>query len=307
MNKQTTIAAASAAMPLTKADPTSPVFTVTESGDIAVKFGTSFLGRMYHGVEMVRFPETIREPGTDYAIVALDDGRLEIVRHLVKGIPNNALGGFHFAPGGNALARHGGDSVPAINPYSLWDRNFRPACADPRGMAQIEQTYGRRFWCDIYLLGVDHVTNGTSRFGVVIADGSDLPIDPSTAGKTLKRFDYATAVEVMAHHGKGLLSFEEFAAAAYGVMEKSSAEDDPERTGLDAVRTSKFGIMQATGNMWVWGHDGDPDEPRASIFGGGWFRDGLAGSRCAGVACYWPGRSHEYIGARGRSDHLQLG
>jgi hypothetical protein len=214
------------------------------------------------------------------------------------------LGGFHFAPGGNAAARAGGDDVPAINSYSVWDLNFRPACPDPRGMTLVD-TGGRKFWCDIYLTAADH-SDITSRFGVTIADGADLPNGTGTDGKKYKAFDYPTAVAVLASHGKGLLSVEEFFAAAYGVTEKSSADENPKVSGLDAPRTSKFGLMQATGNMWVWGHDGDPDEPRASIFGGAWLNGGDAGSRFAYLG-YWPGSSSDSLGARGRSDHLQLG
>jgi hypothetical protein len=120
-------------------------------------------------------------------------------------------------------------------------------------------------------------------------------------------FDYATAVTVMARHGKGLLSFAEFAAAAYGVTEKTAHTGDPQITKLDAPRTSKWGLMQAVGNLWVWGHDGDPDAPRASVFGGSWWYGGDAGSRCAFVAYRWPGDSDDFLGARGRGDHLQLG
>jgi hypothetical protein len=119
------------------------------------------------------------------------------------------------------------------------------------------------------------------------------------------RFDYETAVAVMAAHGKGLLSVDEFFAAALGVTEKTAANRDPKVTGLDAPRTSRFGLQQATGNLWVWGHDGDPDKPRASLFGGSWVSDGGAGSRYARVATSWPGDSAGYLGARGRSDHLQ--
>jgi hypothetical protein len=57
--------------------------------------------------------------------------------------------------------------------------------------------------------------------------------------------------------------------------------------------------------MWVWGHDGHPDMPRASIFGGSWLNGGNAGSRYANVD-YWPVFSYGHIGARGRGDHLQL-
>jgi hypothetical protein len=213
------------------------------------------------------------------------------------------IGGFHFTPGGSASARAGGDDIPAINPFSVWDRNFRPACADPRGMVRVESATIKPFWCDIYLTGVAHFSMGTSKLGVPIADGDDCPVDPST-GKAFRKFDYDTACKVMAHHGKGLLSFEEFACAAIGVTEKTAAASKPKITKLDAARTSRFGLMQATGNMWVWGHDGDPDEPRASLFGGSWIVADNAGSRYA-VVDFWPGSSSGSIGARGRSDHLQ--
>ena len=124
-------------------------------------------------------------------------------------------------------------------------------------------------------------------------------------GGTTKDLNYATAANIMALHGKGLLSLGEFFAAAYGVTEKTAAGDKPLLAGLDAARTSRCGLMQATGNLYVWGHDDDPDTPRASIFGGHWDSDEFAGSRYASVGD-WPGYSYEWIGARGRSDHLQL-
>ena len=168
-------------------------------------------------------------------------------------------------------------------------------------MALVEHN-GLRFWCDIYMLGVDHLTDGTSKHGVEIADGKSLPQAPEGEGRT-KKLDYPTAVAIYARHGKKLLGAEEFFAAAYGVTERSSADKDPNTTGLDAARTSRFGLMQATGNLWVWGHDGHPDEPRPSLFGGSWVDGGDAGSRCAGLV-YWPDASSDLISARGRCDHL---
>lgn len=302
MTIQTDVKAEAASPHLVKADPTSPVIRITESGGIVIKAGTVFCGKSYDEDEGVPLPSLV--PGADYVIAALNDGTLEIVRLTVGSVPDAVIGGFHFAPGSVATARRGGDDIPQINPYSLWDRNFRPACSDPRGMALIEGAHGHKFWCDIYLLGVSHIDDGSSRFGAKIVDGSSPPIDPAT-GKKLKRFEYQHAVDALAHHGKQLLSFEEFAHAAYGVTEKSAASEDPDITKLDAPRTSKFGIMQATGNLWVWGHDGDPDEPRASLLGGAWWSDGDAGSRYASVG-HWPADSYEDLGARGRSDHLQL-
>jgi hypothetical protein len=161
-----------------------------------------------------------------------------------------------------------------------------------------------KFRCDIYLLNTGHDANGTSSLGFTIADGKDLPAGAD--GIKVERFDYPTAVAVMARHGKSLLALDEFFLAMYGVTEKTARDGDPVITRCDPARTSKFGVMQATGNLWVWGHDGDPDEPRASIFGGSWWNGGIAGSRYADVDA-WPGNSHEGLGARGRSDHLQLG
>jgi hypothetical protein len=159
------------------------------------------------------------------------------------------------------------------------------------------------FWCDIYLLGAKHLDHGSSRFGVTIADGNDPPQNP--AGGTFAKCDFAAVSAVFKHHGKQLLGAEEFFAAAYGVTERAAAGTDPKITGVDAVRTSRFGLMQATGNMWTWGTDGHPDDPRPSLFGGSWIDGSNAGSRFAYLG-YWPGGSGGDLGARGRSDHLQL-
>ncbi|TAK50256.1 MAG: hypothetical protein EPO23_03355 [Xanthobacteraceae bacterium] len=296
--------AQAATSPLVKTDPTLPALEVIGRDGIAIRNAITFHGHAFGPDTLIDTSGCTMVPGVDCA-VALREGVLRLER--LTGIPTDPmiLGGFHFAPGGNAPARAGGDDIPAINPCSMWDRNFRPACPDPRGMKLDELPGGRRFWCDIYMTGVDHLINGTSAFGVTIADGDDPPQKPG--GKTrFKKFDYATACAVMAHHGKGLLSAEEFFAAAVGGTEQTACGEDPKVTGLDAARTSRSGMMQSFGSMWVWGHDGDPDNPRASMFGGSWVDGGYAGSRYAHVAYYWPDNSHDVIGARGRGDHLQL-
>jgi hypothetical protein len=285
---------------LIKKDPALPALLVTGRQAISIRADTTFNGRRFAKHTPIRTDEL--KPGADYA-VWVDGGISAISVTELTGIPEGGhlLGGFHFAPGGNAKACAGGDSAPAINPFSLWDLNFRPACADPRGMVLIDSP--RKFWCDIYLTGADHLNNGTSKFGVTIADGDDPPGDPE--GGRFPGFDYKTAVAVMKHHGKELLSLEEFFAAAYGVTEKTSCGREPKITALDVARTSKFGLMQATGNMWVWGHNGDPDMPRASVFGGSWRYVGSAGSRFADVG-HWPDYSGGGLGARGRCDPCGL-
>ncbi|MGD9766802.1 MAG: hypothetical protein AB7U62_04085 [Pseudolabrys sp.] len=291
---------------LTKADPALPALKVTGAHEIAIRAGTVFAGRAFTDDTIIARPEGGWAVGADYVVVVVGTDAPMAVKLVTAPVGDVHLGGFHVAPGGNASARGGGDDQPAINPFSCWDLNFRPSCADPRGMTLVELAGGRKFWCDIYLLGTKHLSDGTSKFGAVIADGNECPQRVDGDGN-YRRFDYDTARAVMTHHGKGLLSLEEFFAAAFGVTEKSTCDDEPERSALDAARTSKWGVIQATGNMWVWGHDGDPDLPRASLFGGSWLSDGGAGSRCAHVAYYWPDASHDSLGARGRGDHLQLG
>jgi len=290
---------------LIRPDLNAPIFKPTGCESLVIMAGTVFGGHTF--AEDTPVPLHLNAagepgymPGADYAVF-FDGAALSVSRSA--GIPegDTLLGGFHFAPGGNAIAQSGGNDIPAINPCSLWDIGFRPACPDPRGMALCEVN-GKRFWYDIYKLGVDHLKSGSSIYGVTIADGTDLPIGAD--GKKVARFDYATAVAALAAHGKTLLSYDEFRAAAYGVTEKSAAPRDPVKTGLDAPRTSRSGGMQMTGNLWDWGHDGDPDEPRASVFGGSWFNDDNAGSRCADLGS-WNDSSVGLLGARGRSDHLQ--
>jgi len=286
---------------LAKRDKTSPAIKVAGHSAI-VKAGVAFRDTTFKKDTDVKAPAEGYAAGCDY-VVTTERGKPVAKPMETARIPANAIGGFHFAPGGNAMGTAGGDSIPAINQHSIWDRNFRPACGDPRGMTLVDVPAKGRVWCDIYLLGKDHLENGTSRHGVTIADGADLPQNP--AGGSFSKFDYDAACAVMKHHGKQLLGAEEFFAAAYGVTEKTAAPTEPKLTDLDAPRTSRWGLMQATGNMWIWGTDGHPDLPRPSLFGGSWLYSGDAGSRSA-LLDYWPVISYINIGARGRSDHLQL-
>lgn len=295
-----TVIAASAAR-IAARPRTLPIFGVTAAG-LVLRFAAVIDGpagrscRADAGDVPVMLPTL--NAGTDYAICLGADGGLVATDwdHLA----GDVVGGFHFAPGGNATGRAGGDSAPTINPFSCWDLGWRPTCPDPRGMACVDG----RFWADIYLTGVNALKDGSSVYGADIADGRSLPVRAD--GKVSPRFDYEVATAVMAALGKTLLSIEDFFAAAFGVTEATSVGSDPVRTGLDAPRTSKWGLMQATGNMTIWGHDGDPDGPRrAALLGGDWDGGDWSGSRFAGVS-HWPVSSDGWIGARGRSDHLAL-
>ena len=263
--------------------------------------------------------------GTDYAIWAKVDGTLEATDNHTTPPAANArkIGGFHYAPGGNAAAQAGGDSTPQINAYSFWDLKFRPVCADPRGMALINNA----FWADIYLTGVDAITNGSSKYGVTIADGSSPPKVPSMFGGNgsmiYGSYTWFEAQELAIAFGKRSLDQHEFMVAAYGTTEASSVGTDPVTTTPAVAYTSKWGLMQATGNLSTWGRErGGPygaaswnantegrgseyNAPNAALLGGAWYTSADSGSRCSGwdlAASY----SDASIGSRFACDHLQL-
>ena len=263
--------------------------------------------------------------GTDYAIWAETAGTLTCTNNHTTPPTANArkIGGFHYAPGGNATAQSGGNTTPYINQYSFWDLKFKPACQDPRGMTLV----AGNFWADIYLLNTDPDVNGTSKYNVTIADGASPPKVPTkfggngtTAYTTLTWWE---ANEVLAANGKRSASYQEYAALAFGTTEGSSLGTDPGSTILNAAYTSRWGVMQATGVMWVWGKDfgggaaaagwvanttgrGQTYQlPNAVRFGGYWGLGADAGSRCSA----WnssPAGSDYHIGGRGVVDHLLL-
>ena len=266
--------------------------------------------------------------GTDYAIWAETDGSLQASSNHTTPPSANArkVGGFHYAPGSNASGTSGGDTTAQINEYSFWDLKFKPSCPDPRGMTLVADA----FWSDIYLTGVDHHTNGTSKYNVTIADGSSPPKVPSKFGgngsTTYGSYKWFEACELMVSHGKRLPTQREFMALAYGTEEETSVGSDPVSTAIaaaDADHTSKWGVMQSTGCMWVWGDDRagpyasaawndnledrgeEYNAPNAARFGGGWVSGADAGSRCSA----WNNSvsvSNNTIGSRGVCDHLIL-
>ena len=218
-----------------------------------------------------------------------------------------------------------------INQYSIWDLKFKPKCPDPRGMILVNDS----FWVDIWLTGNNYLTSGTSRKGERIADGQggvSYPlISTKMGGNGTSRYancTWFTSNEVLAHWGKKLLSYADFCVAAFnGTTENGSYGTDNQYTCRPpgAMYTSKWGMEQSYGIMWIWGADlnfysgtinydwQNTTEGRgymyttstgtiAGIYGGSW-NDGVAGSRSS----YW----HDYvwdsnysIGLRGRCDHL---
>lgn len=313
-----------------KANSALPAFTKTGAGTISVLAGTSAMvaGTLvpFAADTAVTMPSLTL--GTDYAIYFCTDGTVRADANFSAPTGyttgnSRKIGGFHYAPGGNATGTSGGDTTPAINQYSIWDLKFRPTCPDPRGMALVADG----FWSDIYLLGVDHPTNGTSKYNVTIADGSSPPKIPIKFGgngtTAYAGGNWWDLHETLRAYGKRHPTYSEFAALAYGTTEASSSGTDPVSTILSQAYTSKWGVMLAAGNMFVWGDEFGGGAAAASwtattggrgstyqmenavLFGGAWGDAANSGSRCS----YWlysPTDSSNVLGARGVCDHLQL-
>lgn len=311
-----------------KLDPSQCAFSKTGAFNVSVSAG--FWAEVNSAVVYVPTGAAVTMPGTatqgtDYAIWLRPNGTLEASANFTTPPVANSrrIGGFHYAPGGNAPAQAGGNNVPQINEFSLWDQNFRPACPDPRGMALV----GGGFWMDIYLTGVNAVTQGSSRFNVTIADGSSPPIVPTMFGgngsTNYGSYTWFEAMELATAFGKRCPTQQEFMAAAYGTTEASSGGTDPGSTILRQAYTSRWGMMLATGNMWIWGQQrGGPfagaswnantegrgseyNAPNAALLGGTWNDGSDAGSRCS----TWNNPasvSFNIFGSRFCCDHLQL-
>ena len=312
-----------------KSDPSIVAFSKT--GDFAVSLAVNLSLEIANEAYTFASGTVVTMPGspaagTDYAIWAKTDNTLEATSNHTTPPATNArkIGGFHYAPGGNAAAQAGGDTTPTINPYSFWDLHFRPACPDPRGMTLV----GGGFWVDIYLTGVDAITNGSSKYNVTMADGSSPPKVPTIFGgngsTTYGSYTWFEAQELATAFGKRSLTQQEFMAAAFGTTEASSVGTDQVSTILNAAYTSKWGVMQSSGVMWVWGQQrGGPyaaaswnantegrgseyNGPNAALFGGLWANSSDSGSRSS----FWSiaaSASDGDVGSRFACDHLQLG
>jgi len=266
--------------------------------------------------------------GTDYAVYACTDGTIRADANFTTATGYTAttcrkIGGFHYAPGGNAAAQAGGNTTPQINPYSFWDLKFKPNCADPRGMVYC----GSNFWADIYLTNTNYITNGTSKYNVTIADGSSPPLISTLAGGTgsnsYSTYTWWDASEVMSYAGKRLPRYAEFQLLAYGTTENTSIGTDPVSTVWNAAYVSKYGVNQASGVMWTWGADFGGgaaaavwantnggrgqvyQQCNAAVFGGAWYHGAYAGSRSSSWADL-PSDSGVSIGSRAVCDHLIL-
>lgn len=310
-----------------KSDATTVAFTKT--GAFAVSTSQAITLAVNGKVLTVASGTAVTMPtptvGTDYAIWAKPDGTLEATASFVSPPVANSrrIGGFHYAPGGNAAAQAGGNTTPQINEYSFYDVKFRPACSDPRGMALIAGGY----WMDIYLTGVDAITNGSSKYNVIMADGSSPPKVPTQFGgngsTTYGSYTWFEAMELATAFGKRCPTQQEFMSAAYGTTEASSIGTDQNNTILNSVYTSKWGLIQATGVLWIWGREragpyagaswnantegrgSEYNAPKAVVLGGAWSDAATSGSRSSGWNLAASDSSSSF-GSRFACDHLQL-
>lgn len=310
-----------------KADPTIVAFTKTGAGSATTS--TTIYVEVNGATKTVASGTSITMPtfasGTDYAIWCKPDGTLEATsNHTSPPVANSRkIGGFHYAPGGNATGTSGGNTTPQINEYSFWDLKFRPNCADPRGMALV----GGVYWMDIYLTGVDAITNGSSKYNVTMADGSSPPKIPTMFGgngsTTYGSYTWFEAMELATAFGKRCPTQQEFMSAMYGTTEASSIGSDQGSTILNAAYTSKWGVMQSTGVLLIWSRDrggayntggwnantegrgSEYNAPNAAILGGVWASTSSSGSRCSDWSAAASG-SASSVGSRFCCDHLQL-
>ena len=308
-----------------KADATIVAFTKTGAGTATT---SSIIYVDVNGsIKTIASGTSITMPtlaaGTDYAIWAKTDGTLEATSNHTSPPTANArkIGGFHYAAGSNSTGKSGGNTTPQINEYSFWDLKWRPACNDPRGMTLVADG----FWVDIYLANTDCDANGTSKYNVTIADGSSPPKVPTKFGgngsTTYGSLTWFESCELASAYGKRLITQREYMAMAYGTTEASSIGSDQGSTILNAAYTSKWGVMQSVGVMWVWGDDrggayatggwnantegrgSEYNAPNAVLLGGYWSLGVNAGSRCSrwDVAA---SDSTTIIGVRFSADHF---
>ncbi len=330
-----------------KVDTNSVAFTAPTGSTVSIKAGTKVAveGTLVEFATATAVTMPSLTAGTDYYIYVDTSGDAEAVAATgtwptpVAAPPADSrlIGGFHYAPGGNATGTSGGNTTPAINAYSFWDLKWRPVALDPRGMTLV----ANRFWSDIYLLNRDPDTYGTSRNNQPIADGetggTTTAIVPAAfGGNGSTRYpvqSWWNTAECLSAYGKRLPRYSEFASLAYGTTENQSRGNDTVTTGFatsntgssntDEEFTSKWGVIQSSGVMWVWGDEFGGGNAAASwaninggrgqvfqqenavILGGNWSVGANTGSRSAG----WfssPSLSSNSVGGRGVCDHLTL-
>ena len=271
--------------------------------------------------------------GTDYAIWCAPDGTLEADASFTVAPTANGrrVGGFHYAPGGNASLdssgdwnnHTGGNTTPQINEYSFYDLTWRPAVDDPRGLTLVNN----RFWAGMYLMSANTTVAPLHKYNVEPARDGNNPQKPYGDGTTYGNAKPMNVFECLSYYGFRAPDVNEFQLLALGVNEERSiGGSGPGNTGDVTDRskneqTSAWGVFDATGVLSVWGSDSLPDNnqdsgvtegrsdnrfriSRFARFGGAWTNGSLSGSRC--VSSTPASFSTTDRGGRGVCSHLIL-
>jgi len=319
-----------------KADPDSVAFTKTGNDTASIKAGTTVAfsdGSQVHFDTATAITMPTLSAGTDYAIWVAPDGTIEADTSFTTAptAGGRRIGGFHYAPGGNASLdpagnwnnHTGGDTTPQINEYSFYDLKWRPAVDDPRGLTLVNES----FWTGIYLMSATTTVAPLRKYNVEPARNGNNPQKPYGDGTTYGNAKPLNIFESLAYHGFRAPDVNEFQLLALGVNEERSiGGSGPGNTGDVSDRskneqTSAWGVFDATGVLSVWGRDSLPSTSdtsgaiegrgttifgisRFATLGAPWF-DSWSGSR--GVRTFASDDSSiSNAGGRGICDHVIL-
>jgi len=271
--------------------------------------------------------------GTDYAIWVAPDGTLEADSSfsVAPTAGGRRIGGFHYAPGGNATLdptgnwnnHTGGDTTPQINEYSFYDLKWRPSVEDPRGLTLVNNS----FWTGIYLMSATTTVAPLHKYNVEPARDGNNPQKPYGDGTTYGNAKPMNVFECLSYYGFRAPDVNEFQLLALGVNEEQAiGGSGPGNTGDVNDRnkneqTSAWGVFDATGVLRVWGRDSLPDNnqdngvtegrsdnvfriSRFTLLGGRWTDGSFSGSRF--VISNSSSLSVTSIGGRGVCDHVIL-
>jgi len=280
----------------------------------------------------ISMPTTLNA-GTDYAIWVAPDGTLEADASFTVAPTTGGrrVGGFHYAPGGNAALdsagnwnnHTGGNTTAQINEYSFYDLKWRPSVADPRGLTLVNES----FWTGIYLMSANTTVAPLHKYNVEPARDGNNPQKPYGDGTTYGNVKAMNVFECLSYYGFRAPDVNEFQLLALGVNEERSiGGSGPGNTGDVTDRskneqTSAWGVFDATGVLRVWGRDSLADNiqdnnvtegrsdnrfriSRFVSFGGHWDAGSDAGSR--NVKTDGSSSSSTQNGGRGVCDHLIL-
>jgi hypothetical protein len=318
-----------------KADPMKPAWE--KDGNFVVKTSQTLTIDVNNKVYKIPSSTSITMPlsavvGQDYAVWIDPDGDLFASENFtVTGdVPANSrkLGGFHYAPGGNAAQQvnaGGGNTTAQINEYSFYDLKWKPSVPDPRGLTLVNEA----FWTGIYFLAQNHLSGAPHRYNVNIAKDGQNPDHPFLSG-SYPDSNWWNIGESLQYHGFRYPNPNEFQMLAVGATENANRGNDPVKTGIgtantgstntDEKFTSTWGVIQAVGVVNIWGMEIRVDNTdqtttglqnrgglnrfgRAVIFGGRW-NDSLSGSRHTRSDA--PSTSVTSISGRGVCNHLVI-